>query len=396
VFKKFAENRSCWLVTVLLCWLLVGTTQAAAEGPAEQCLDCHDKIWAEGQGKRFLHQPFLEQQCQVCHVDAPAGRENQQRSQQNSAERSRVQWLGRNFNPGQIHWFKFPAPEDNASLFVEVSAARGKSRHYNVPLPPLEDLPRRDNDHTPPMLNNVRVLAVQKDLSLSAVIAWETDEDANAGVHYGIGKFNMSSPLENSFGTQHQVTLAGIKAKQIYQFQVFSEDLFGNRATSEVFTLATDKLFSLPDELSPVGPADFKKIEVTPEIFQSDGQYLVRISASQPVKMALGTLPPAFKKTAYRNDDDSPAEIRHVLTNDEFRTSISICYGCHRQYQEGMSHPVNVYPKRGIVIPPEYPTLPDGRMTCMSCHVRHASNLKNRLIKASNKELCVGCHRDML
>jgi predicted CXXCH cytochrome family protein len=206
----------------------------------------------------------------------------------------------------------------------------------------------------------------------------------------------MSSPLENSFGTQHQVTLAGIKAKQIYQFQVFSEDLFGNRATSEIFTLATDKLFSLPDELSPVGPADFNKIEVTPEIFQSDGQYLVRISASQPVKMALGTLPPAFKKTAYRNDDDSPAEIRHVLTNDEFRTSISICYGCHRQYQEGMSHPVNVYPKRGIVIPPEYPTLPDGRMTCMSCHVRHASNLKNRLIKASNKELCVGCHRDMI
>jgi predicted CXXCH cytochrome family protein len=394
--KKFAEKRPCLFVTGLLFLFLTGITPAVAEEePAERCLDCHEKTWAEGEVKRFLHQPFREKQCRVCHVDSPSGSENQPRNQGNSPERSRVKWVDRNFSPGQMHWFKFSVPEGNETLFLEVNANRGKTRQYKVPLPPLDDLPRYDNDHTPPLISNVRVLEVKKDLSLSAVIGWETDEDANSVVEYGIEKFNMSSPLENSFTTHHQVTLTGIKAQKIYQFKVVSEDLFGNSAASEVFTLATDKFFSVPDEPPPLGKTDFKLIEVNPEIFQSDGRYLVRVTASQPVKMALGFLPAAFKKSDYRKDGDSPQEVRHVLTNDEFRTSISICYGCHRQYQEGMSHPVNVYPKRGIVIPPEYPTLPDGRMTCMSCHTRHASNLKYRLIKASNRELCVGCHGEM-
>ncbi|MBW2186551.1 MAG: cytochrome c3 family protein, partial [Deltaproteobacteria bacterium] len=46
----------------------------------------------------------------------------------------------------------------------------------------------------------------------------------------------------------------------------------------------------------------------------------------------------------------------------------------------------------GMIIPPEYPLLENGRMTCMTCHQPHSSNNEARLLKEGKKELCTGCH----
>jgi predicted CXXCH cytochrome family protein len=58
------------------------------------------------------------------------------------------------------------------------------------------------------------------------------------------------------------------------------------------------------------------------------------------------------------------------------------------------SHPVNILPKPGMVIPPEYPLLADGRISCMSCHVYHGGNFEHRLVKPDKQSLCKGCHSD--
>lgn len=391
--KKLTKNYSLWLIMILLSWGLVNMAhQGVSAGPEEKCLDCHDGVWQEGLAQGYIHQPFLDKQCQACHVNSPA---NKKQQQQNSQERKQVKWVGRHFKPDKTHWFKFAAPENHGTLFIEAGADRGKILQHKLPLPPLGDLPRYDDDHTAPMIHNVKVAEVNKGLFLSATISWQTDEIASSMVNYGVKNLNMSSPLGNSFTTNHQVTLTGLKSKTTYQFKVVSDDLFGNQAISDIFTLATDKTFPLSTE-EPLPPAaSLGKIDIDTEIFQSNDQYLVKITTNQPVKMALGSMPTTLQKAIYVKDSDSPQEVKHVITNGGTRLNISICYSCHRQYQEGMSHPVNVYPKRGIVIPPEYPTLPDGRMTCMSCHTRHASNMRNRLIKSSKRALCVGCHQDM-
>lgn len=390
--KKLTQNYSLWFFVSLLFWGLATIAhQEVYAGPEEQCLDCHDGIWQEGLAQGVIHQPFLDKQCQACHVNSPANKN----SKQDNPERKHVKWIGRHFTPDKTHWFKFATPGNHGTLFIEAGADRGKTLQQQLPLPPLGNLPRYDNDHTPPIIHNVQVVEVSKGLFLSATISWQTDEIASSVVNYGITKLNMSSPLKNSYTTSHQVTLTGLKSKTTYQFKVVSEDLFGNQAISDLSTLATDKTFPQSTE-EPLPPAaSLGTIDIDTTIFQSNNQYLVKITTNQPVKMALGSMPTTTKQALYVKDSDSTQEVKHVLTTGGSRLNISICYSCHRKYQEGMSHPVNVYPKRGIVIPPEYPTLPDGRMTCMSCHARHASNLSNRLIKSSKRALCVGCHRDM-
>jgi predicted CXXCH cytochrome family protein len=389
IFSRFS------VAGLLLFSLLLAGGREGNAGPAEQCLDCHEAVWEEGRFELYRHQPFLDRKCRTCHIDSLAEIENPRPgNRQANPERSRVNWVGRNFTPALNHWFRFYAPEDHDAIFIEADGSRGFKLQEKQSLPPLDELSRYDNDNTPPAIFEARVLEVEKGLFLSAVIGWQTDEPATSVIEYGIDKINHSSPLKNIYTTDHQVAISGIKSGKDYRVRVVSEDFFGNRSTSEEFVLATDKKFSLLEELPANDIPDRKQIEITSETYRSDGQYLVRITADKPVRMALGTLP-ASRKIGYVQDSDSQADVKHLLTKDAFHLNISTCYGCHRQYQEGMSHPVNVYPKKGIVIPPEYPTLPDGRVTCSSCHSRHASNQKNRLIKPTNKELCVGCHQGM-
>ena len=388
---KFSNYCVLYLLISLLTWGLTGFSQTVFGGPEERCLDCHDKTWQDGLAKMFVHQPFQDKKCQGCHVDPPAknGRE------QKSLKQKGVKWISRNFNQASTHWFKFSPTEGYETIFMVATGNRGKTLENESPLPPLANLPRFDNDHAQPRIYNVKVVEVKKGIFLSAVISWETDEMANSKVSYGLKNLNSSSLLDNSFTTNHQVTLFGIKSKKTYQFKVVSEDLFGNSSTSDVFNLATHKSFSLLNEQLSNPKSDLKKFELNTELFQSDGQYLVKVTTNQPVKLALGTIQASSQKSVYSQDENSPQDIKHVLVNNDLHLNLSACYSCHRKYQEGMSHPVNVYPKNGIVIPPEYPTLPDGRMTCMSCHTKHASNVRDRLIKSSSKALCAGCHIGM-
>ncbi|MFN2365798.1 MAG: cytochrome c3 family protein [Desulfurivibrionaceae bacterium] len=381
---------------LLSCCLLSIFAPASSAGPAEQCLDCHSMAWEEGRFKVYRHQPFLERKCRTCHVDSLAEIENpQQGTRQDDSERGRVKWVERNFSPSLNHWFRFPVPGADRILFLEANGRRRQNLQEKIPLPPLEDLSRYDNDNQPPAISDVGVLEVSKRLFLSAVIGWRSDEPATSLIEYGIGKLNHSTPLNNIYTVDHQVAITGLKSGQDYKYRVISEDFFGNRTVSEEMVLSTGEKFSRLEEPEPEENNDREEIEIGTEFYQSDGRYLVRITASEPVEMALGTLPAASPGVGDVKADDSQQNVRHLLVKDAFHLNLSTCYGCHRRYQEGMSHPVNVYPKRGMVIPAEYPTLPDGRMTCSSCHARHASNQKHRLIKPSNKELCVGCHGEM-
>ncbi|MFO7605806.1 MAG: cytochrome c3 family protein [Desulfurivibrionaceae bacterium] len=396
--KKISPSPVCFAAAnfLLFCCLFSGFPPATSAGPADQCLDCHSIAWEESRFKVYQHQPFLERKCRTCHVDSLAAIENpQQGRRQDDSERGRVKWVERNFSPSLNHWFRIPVPGDDRILFLEANGRRRQNLQEKIPLPPLEDLSRYDNDNQPPAISDVGVLEVKKRLFLSAVIGWRSDEPATSLVEYGIGKLNHSTPLNNIYTADHQVAITGLKSGQDYKYRVISEDFFGNRSVSEEMVLSTGEKFSRLEEPEAEEDEGREEIEIGTEFYQSDGRYLVRITATEPVEMALGTLPAAPRGVGDVKADDSQQNVRHLLVKDAFHLNISTCYGCHRRYQEGMSHPVNVYPKRGMVIPADYPTLPDGRMTCSSCHARHASNQKDRLIKPTNKELCVGCHGEM-
>ncbi len=124
---------------------------------------------------------------------------------------------------------------------------------------------------------------------------------------------------------------------------------------------------------------------------------MLELTANQPVSITLGTSAdePAERPTILIKSAQSAdtAEEHIPLANKKY-SSMTICTTCHQAFNQQKSHPVNILPREKSKIPPEYPTLPDGRISCMTCHINHAANIEYRLIKSSRKELCLGCHPD--
>jgi predicted CXXCH cytochrome family protein len=117
------------------------------------------------------------------------------------------------------------------------------------------------------------------------------------------------------------------------------------------------------------------------------------LTINQPVAIKLG-FPNGRPKANNSSSDAEPLPSQHLPLTDPYTLTITACINCHPKSIGKLSHPVDILPKKGMVIPPDYQTLADGRLTCMSCHVPHAANNPYRLTRENRKDLCLGCHRN--
>lgn len=81
-----------------------------------------------------------------------------------------------------------------------------------------------------------------------------------------------------------------------------------------------------------------------------------------------------------------------------------MCYSCHKTeekggkfFEPGFSHPVNVQPPQGMVVPAELgTTLVQGLgevITCSSCHDPHSKTRGFLKVPLQNDQLCISCHK---
>jgi len=372
-------------VLTLSCFLASGEAAANAAVSAEDCLACHADVKRNIQNKLYIHRPVSKADCKYCHVAIDKGG-----AKAEDAFLDKVKWVARGGNPGREHWLEIANTQRGATLVVETRSG-SSLKVMEFPLPAFDELAELPSGSPlPPKIIDVRLLEVTKGVFVSASIAWETDSPADSQVFYGSDRLDQSSMLDRQMVTNHVVILTAVKPGKTYKYKVVSVDENGGRSESAIKSAVIDAVGAV-SQAQAGQPGEFEpKLKV--RAYRRGNKCLVIVSAEQAVSVRLGILP---KKYADDNLGEGPTVIRHLPLNTPAVTNIGICYACHDEYRKILSHPINVYPKRGMVIPPEYATLPDGRITCMSCHATHASNIEFRLIKASKEALCRGCHRDI-
>jgi len=91
-------------------------------------------------------------------------------------------------------------------------------------------------DDQAPLITNVE----SNLFSGSATIQWSTDEKATSQISYGITSADeLNTPLDEVLKTTHNVALSGLQENTVYQYLIKSRDVWGNVATSPVFTFTT-------------------------------------------------------------------------------------------------------------------------------------------------------------
>jgi predicted CXXCH cytochrome family protein len=395
IFSRM-NHRSTGVVLVALAFVFLHLPAQAVD--FKNCTGCH-KVILEEAFRSNIHVPFQQQRCGECHIPKSLPVLAATVDPAALKDRQKISWLGESVMADSSHGFALPGDKTGNTLVVEVREEAGSFSRKEIAVPPLDGLAVvKDNNGTPPVISDLQVLRVERGVFLSATIGWQTDTLTDALVRYGDKDLSQTSQPGNRFGLRHEIVLNNLKPDQTYRFTAVSRDLFGRSQTSEPMTFSTSKaLLATPPTRTGIPPASGEGVELTSSFQRIGADYLLELTLEQPASVLIGARDTSQKpkstdsSTVPTGGDDK----YHAGLSSKRVATLEACGGCHRKTATA-THPVNVYPKPGMVIPPEYPTLPDGRITCRSCHETHSSDHEYLTVKGGRRALCVGCHKDML
>ena len=365
------------------------------------CCTCHADVCEADLGRAYVHLPFQQQQCTVCHVadaetfEAEAG---EPAPLQTVVQKKNIRWFEYTVTPAAEAWFFIP--DDLAGrgrLIVSASNAMGRSSEKLLKLPPIETLPAKKTDSRAPVIEAVKVIGVYRSVLTSAHIGWTTDKIADSEVRYGIGNL-QHSVNQDKLTTDHTIVLQNLQADREYQYVVLSRDVFGNSAISAKGTFTTANLSAAP-------PVHYEKtdktaIRLSADFFRNGDVYLVKLTASQPVTLLVGSLTPPEAAKHYSGMDTGQAADAvitgapgHAPLRNADDIATVVCRKCHAEMFTSGNHAVNTGPAAGMIIPADYTTTSDGHLSCLTCHDPHSADFEHMTVKSRRRELCVGCHK---
>ncbi len=387
-------------MVIFLGLLVVGqpfflSVAVGAPAARERCEDCHKDLYDGGLRRRFIHMPFQEKKCRQCHVAGESRNDGARLRVKKKRNIEKVKWLGESLEPAMNHFFLLSDNVVDRTILVEIGVDGRIVKRDKIVIPSLGSIKMVADDRIAPKIKDVKVLEVERGLYIEAGIGWQTDEPATSGMKYGLNKLDNQVPESNRLTTDHKVSLTGLKKDQEYRFEVFSEDRFGNVSKAGPFTFSTKgAVYGHGMSLGARGSGD--DIKLIHGVTRNNDRLVLNVSANKSVSISIGSIGDSQATVGSKGGKaQKKTAAAHPKLKNKREVNIRTCYTCHNKTEGGQSHPINIRARNGMIIPREYPTLPDGRMTCMSCHADHASNFPYRLIKSTKKELCLGCHKGL-
>ncbi len=358
-------------------------------GP-EQCCVCHRKVCEDTADKRYVHAPDREKQCALCHI----ARSGTDRINTAKDGESQVQWLTGSVPRQEMEsWFSIPSALAGKKIILQAEGHGKKMLRTEVQLPNFSEAEQLVAVSRPPEISELGVDEVKQGVFLTARVTWKTERITDSTVLYGENEPTRKSIVDPRLTKDHEVLLTDLQPRRTYSFVAVSQDIFGNKTVSPAMTFSTHAFFSRPGvEKAKTN----EKVTVSGKYFRADNRFFAKFVANQPISMRLGTfegqINVSTKESGGRTGKLPP---EHLPLTDPRFLNTGVCYSCHPQTKEVLSHPVDVLPKRGMIIDSrEYKVLGDGRLTCMSCHVPHASDNEYRMVRSDKKKLCLGCHKN--
>ncbi len=396
--KNVLHNRLRPFILVLMVGVLCaaffglgmgGGLAGGAIGP-EQCCACHREVCEDTASKRYVHAPVREKQCALCHI-ASTGADRMTVAKK---EESTVRWLPGGYPRQEMEcWFSIPPALAGKKIILQADGQGKKTLRQEVQLPKFLEAEQLTAVTKPPEITDLTVDEVKQGVFLTARVTWKTDRVTDSAVLYGENEATRKNIVDPWLSKEHEVLLTDLQPRKTYTFSVASRDIFGNQKVSPPKTFSTHAFFSKPS-IEKVKTTE--KVTVSGKYFRVDNRLFARFVANQPTTMRLGILDGPIhvsnKDSGLQNGKLPPG---HLPLADPRFLNTGVCLTCHPQIKGVLSHPVDVQPKRGMVIDSgEYKLLGDGRLTCMTCHAPHASDNEARVVKSDKKKLCLGCHKN--
>ena len=371
-------------IVALVFWLVPANIEAADH---LNCLKCHKEFVDNEFKQTFIHKPFLQQKCHYCH--SPDWVDTASESDGKAKFPTKTKKISFSDNLTHVHLFSIPKELAPNILFIEATSGTGETFKTKLRIPSFETLKNVSSDAKPPNITNVLVTEVQRNNLVTAKIRWETDKLASSSLYYGIGEPDKHVSESACYMSEHIIELLKLEPDNTYNFMVRVEDIYGNTRESNVYSFSTDTSFKIDKKEQKINSRLAQRLNS--EIFRSEDNYLIRLKSTQPAAMKIATYDMPNFPLLKPISNKAPAD--HPPLKSITETSLLECGTCHQATSNKFSHPAHFRAKLGANTPSEYPRLPNGLVSCLTCHFPHASNNQFHLRKSADRDLCIGCHK---
>ena len=371
----------------------------SAMASSDQCLKCHQNILDTAAAKMIVHQPISQNQCELCHDPTQADEiitESIEQDQWGTATNGEkwMEWLAESFVENTYQVATLPISVCDTELTVKLWYQNHKKQQSEIRCPDLNSIPIKLTPPPKPTFSQLRLDNYNDKLLSRATLSWTTAVPCRCQLLYRFDDHEYIKDEDDFYTLNHNQEIRNFNPTNT-DIAIQCDDTFQQHTQSDFIPLSTltpktDKpiVDLLPQETTEFS-TEFKRIADFIEI---------SITTNQPAAISIGRIEqkketlPVVGQIQGQNEPTINVASNHPPLSNEKQINTTICFKCHRSTVENASHPINVLPPPGMVIPVEYPLLSNGKLTCMTCHNRHSSNNEARLIKKGKKELCTGCH----
>ncbi len=401
-----------FIISVMF-WISAQPASGADVDADAGCRDCHAKELSSKQSRLFVHAPYRDGACGVCHVQGQGPGRKEVTPEVTVVEPSAsipthirsvdVDWIQDCYQPSRHIILPVETTEIQGKLVVEIWDQCRDEHQYIVPLPPLEQLEllptheaapfdlskvtlRRD-----PIYSDTLVLRCNSSVPLRGKIYLQHADDPGRVVETG-----------SVYQTEIEVSISSLERDTSYSLYLEVHDVSGRTQRSQVyeFDLAHTSAF---EEAPRSGGCT---LETDMALYRGDCSgvpcYFFAVEASQPITLSVGTLKSVEPvATSLRGVNEHQGGLipskrpdYHPDMAESRFTNYSACRACHPDFFGPMSHPVDIVPPVGMKVSEELHLLPDGRISCMTCHEIHAGDDHYRLRFKSRQKLCNSCHEN--
>jgi len=360
-----------------------------------RCLKCHQDMIDAATVKLVVHNPFFQHKCSLCHgvtADQVISETTEQEDLDN--ERGKIEWLAESFGKSTLQVALLPADTCNSELTMKLWYQNREKQQSQIHCPDLDTIPTKLGTAQRPTVSLLQLRNYNAQLFTRTTLHWTTNVPCRCQLTYRSDEHEYTEHEDDFYTVVHHQEIRNFNPANT-QISIECDDTFEQHTQAPFIPLTqlphrktkTDDLAT--QELAGFS-VDFKRI---------NDQVEISVATNQPAAVALGrveqqqtTTQTVIPQIPGIQDPDTGATANHPPLSDKEQVNTTICFQCHKETVEVASHPINVTAPPGMIIPPEYPLLADGRITCMTCHSRHSSDNEARLIKEGKKELCTGCH----
>lgn len=374
------------LAGIFILALFCSSEHGDASGLIEpdQCCRCHFEVCDQTTIKPYVHAPVMEQNCAICHIQDNANNGSKSVTDENT----RIDWFAKHYNQDTEHWFELPPNAEGLTLSLKASRDNRTVLEQDILIPQLAAIPPSPRPQEKVKVSDIRVVEVKRGVFISARVTWKTDRITNTRLRYGQGNIQSSTASDSQWTKNHSMTISGLERNKKYMVAAAARDILGNETISSPILFSTQKFFTTPGPQPTTAPG---KITLNTQFLKDKDRIFTTFTSNQDITLKLG-FRPGQSPTTEIDKKTATLPSQHLILTDPYTLTISVCLNCHPNSKGKLSHPVDILPKKGMVIPPDYHTLADGRLTCMSCHQPHAANDPYRLTRSKRKALCLGCH----